>query len=217
MTVIYPKIALDLDGVVVNFHQKLVDVYNERFPPEKGEKKLTTKAIDCDLESLGTDVSRRLIQIFNEDGYILNLEPLPDSIHIVSQFQDLNYDVTICTAPARDLNGIINPTSAAEKFHWIREHLPFWANKVIVTKHKEIVGTDMLIDDYAFNIINWCKENPNGIGYLIDQPWNKKFRHYPSNAVRGTLAGVSTFIDKFWCRERGQFAYRLEELQEGWK
>ena len=92
----YPSIALDLDGVVVNFHQKLIDIYNERYPPKDGAPALTTKAIDCDLESLGTETSRRLIEIFNEDGYILNLEPLPDSIHIVSQFQDLNYEVTIC-------------------------------------------------------------------------------------------------------------------------
>tara|TARA_B100001109_G_C18823737_1_gene455860 strand:- start:653 stop:1303 length:651 start_codon:yes stop_codon:yes gene_type:complete len=213
----YPSIALDLDGVVVNFHQKLIDIYNERYPPKDGAPALTTKAIDCDLESLGTETSRRLIEIFNEDGYILNLEPLPDSIHIVSQFQDLNYEVTICTAPARDLNGLINPISAKEKFEWISKFLPFWANDVIVTKHKHLVATDILIDDYAFNIINWCQRNPNGIGYLIDQPWNQKFRHYPSNSVRGSLSGVSSFIEKYWCQERGVFAYRLEELQQGWQ
>ena len=206
-----PKIALDLDGVVVNFHQTLIDLYNERF-----NASITTDEIDGDLESLGTELARNLISIFNEDGYILNLEPLPDAIHIVSQFPDLGYKVTICTAPARNLDGIINPTSAAEKFSWIRKWLPFWANDVIITKHKELVATDILIDDWAYNIANWCKENPEGIGYLVDQPWNQKQRPYPANAVRGKLSEVSTFIDKYWCQERGKFIYRLDELKASW-
>ena len=208
-----PRIALDLDGVVVNFHQRVIDIYNDRFGAQ-----LTTSDIDGDLESLGTELAKNLISIFNEDGFLLNLEPLDGAIQTVSQFPDLGYHVTVCTAPARNLDGIINPNSAAEKFHWIRKWLPFWSNDVIITKHKELVATDILIDDWAHNIINWCEANPEGIGYIIDQPWNQKLRNYPHNAVRGSLANVASFINKHWCTERGKFVYRLDELQtDCWK
>ena len=208
-----PKIALDLDGVVVNFHQKLIDIYNDRYP----DKPLTTSDIDCDIESLGPELARQLITIFNEDGFLLNLEPFPGAINTISQFQDLGFKVTVCTAPARNLDGYVNPNSAAEKFAWLRKQLPFWAVNAIITKNKKVVGADMLIDDTAKNIISWCDEHTDGIGYLINQPWNQKFRHYPSNSIRGSLPGVASFIEKFWCPERGKFFYRLEEFHQGWK
>jgi len=207
-----PKILLDLDGVVVNFHQKLIDVYNQRYPESK---KLTVNDIDCEIETLGPDLAHKLIGIFNEKDWFIDLEPLSNSIRTVLSFADLGYDVTVCTAPARDLDGIINPGCASEKYIWMQKYLPLWANNMIITKHKEVVRTDIIIDDTGYNIINWCRENPDGVGYLIDQPWNKRFNNYPTNSTRGTLEGVTTFIDKFWCRKRGKFIYRLDELNQG--
>jgi 5'(3')-deoxyribonucleotidase len=206
-----PKVALDLDGVIVNFHQRLIDVFNERYPT----KKLTVVDINCEIESLGPELAPKLLAIFNEEGWFLNLDPFPNAISTASSFDDLGYDVTVCTAPARDINGKINPSSASEKYVWMNQWLPMWANNMIITKHKELIGTDILVDDTGYNIINWCRENPDGIGFLIDQPWNQTFTKYPTNSTRGNLEDVPTFIDKFWCRKRGKFIYRLEELKSG--
>lgn len=204
-----PKVALDLDGVIINFHQRLIDVFNERYP----DQKLTVEHINCEIESLGPDLAPKLLEIFNEKGWFLKLKPLPNAITIASSFVDLGYDITVCTAPARDRDGKINPSSASEKYTWMNTWLPMWANNMIITKHKEVVGTDMLIDDTGFNIVNWCGENPNGIGFLIDQPWNRNFTKYPTNSVRGNLEDIPAFVDKFWCRKRSRFIYRLEELK----
>jgi len=206
---IFPKIALDLDGVVVDFHQKLLNVYNKRYG-----KNVTVNDINCDLESLGPEITKKIISIFNEPGWFLELKPLPNAISIISKYIDFGYRVTICTAPARDLKGIINPISASEKFTWVRENLPFWANNIIITKYKEFVHTDAIIDDYSPNIVNWCQEHPEGIGFLVDQPWNKYFKQYPINSVRGKLEDVTTIINKHWCHVRGRFVFRLEELEE---
>ena len=202
-----PTIALDLDGVVVDFYGALVLTYNERY----GEN-LSLDDIDCDLETLGPEVSSKLIAIFNEEDWFHNLKPLPNAINIVGSYPTLGYRVIICTAPARDLDGLINGKSAAEKFVWIHEHLPFWGNDVIITKHKKMVEADIIVDDTPANIINWCQEHPEGVGYLIDQPWNAKWRNYPHNAVRGSLEDVSRFIKRFWCHNRGKFVYRYDEL-----
>ena len=139
-----PKVALDLDGVIVNFHQKLIDVFNERYPDHR---KLTVEDINCEIEALGPDLAPKLLGIFNEEEWFLNLKPLPNAISTVSSFVDLGYDVTVCTAPARDSNGRINPGSASEKFVWMNKWLPIWANNMIITKHKELVyGLEHLMD-----------------------------------------------------------------------
>lgn len=202
-----PKIALDLDGVICNFHEKLINVYNQKY-----NGKLTVNDIDCELESLGPDLYPKVIQIFNEPGWFLDLELLPDAMNVISNYVEADYSVTICTAPARDLTGYTNPGSASEKLIWIRKWLPFWANNVIITRHKELVHADILIDDTWHNIVNWCREHPDGIGFLVDQPWNKSFTQYPVNSIRGSLRDVITIIKKFWCPERGKFVYRLDEL-----
>ena len=205
-----PRIALDLDGVIADFFQKLLEEYNKRY-----QQKLSVSDIDCELENLGPDVVKKLIEIFNEPQFFLNLEPLPNAINTVSRYPDLGYQTTICTAPAR-INGLINGRTAAEKFDWIRKYLPFWANDVIITKHKKLVDVDIIIDDAPPNILSWCGEHPKGIGYLVDQPWNKKWTRFPLNAVCGKLEDVTTFINEFWCQDRGCFIYRLDELKP-WK
>jgi len=207
-----PKVGLDLDGAVVNFHQSVIDEFNSRHPGYN----LKVNTLSCEIETLDPELVPKLLCIFNEKGWFLGLKPLPNAISIVSSFVDLGYDVTVCTAPAR-ADGKINPYSASEKITWMHQWLPFWANNMIITKHKEIVGVDILIDDTGYNIINWCRENPDGIGYLVDQPWNQTFTKYPTNSVRGDLKGVPSFIDKFWCRKRGRFIYRLEELKPKWQ
>lgn len=208
---ILPKVGLDLDGVLVSFHDALINTYNQRY-----NGNLSINDLDGELENLGSDLLKKVVEIFNEPNWFIDLLPLPDAINIVSNYVDLEYEVMICTAPARDLNGLTNPSSASEKFLWIRRWLPFWANNVIITRHKALIDVDILIDDTGHNIVNWCKEHPNGIGYLVDQPWNRNFNSFAHNAVRGSLENSIKFIKQFWCQERGKFVYRLDELQN-WK
>jgi len=211
MHLIQPSLLLDLDGVVARFHPTLAEVYNSRYPDEEP---VTVEDFDGDLESLPSKLRDRLIHLFNEPGFFTNLEPFDGAIATVSQFNDLGYDTSICTAPARWPCGKINGLSAAEKFDWVQRLLPFWSNEVTVTKLKHKVNADMLIDDFPTNIINWCEHHPEGVGYLVDQPWNQSLRVLPNNAVRGDLNGVIKFIHKFWCYHRGKFVYRLDELRD---
>jgi hypothetical protein len=41
----------------------------------------------------------------------------------------------------------------------------------------------MLVDDAHLNLLNGCKEHPEGFGFLVAQPWNKGYR-LPKNVVR---------------------------------
>jgi len=209
-----PSLAIDLDGVIVNFFEEVIKDYNNLPEVKNGTvAPLKMEQIDYDFELLGEETVTRLRTIFNTPGFFLEVKPLPNALNLMMKFKDMGFPGIICTAPARDQQNLINGKTAAEKYDWVQQHLPPWGNDVMITKDKFYAGTDMLIDDYPPNITLWCKANPNGIGYLIDQSWNKNFKHYPSNSVRGSLENVLSFVDKFWCEERGVFAYRLDELQ----
>lgn len=209
-----PSLAIDLDGVIVSFFEEVLKDYNALPEVKSGTvAPLSIDQIDYDFELLGEETVARLRAIFNAPGFFLKVKPLPNALNLMLKFKDMGFPSIICTAPARDQQNRINGRTAHEKYDWVQQHLPPWGNDVMITKDKFYAGTDMLIDDYPPNITLWCKSNPDGIGYLIDQPWNKNFKHYPPNCVRGHLEGVLSFVDKFWCEERGVFAYRLEELQ----
>jgi 5'(3')-deoxyribonucleotidase len=206
-----PKIILDLDGVVVNFYQKLIVTYNSRFPDDT----LTLDDINCELEQLGPERAERLIEIFNEPGYFANLEPLPGTVNVVSHYVSVGYQIIVCTAPPRLSDGRINGASAGEKFGWLNQHLPI-LNKIIITRSKEFVDGDLFIDDTPYQVLNWCQAHPNGIGLLVDQPWNKRWQDLPRNAIRANLEDVGSLVSNFWCKETDRFAYRAYELRN-WK
>lgn len=206
-----PKILLDLDGVLADFYQQLADYYNQRY-----NASITVEDFnDFEFERcFPIETVERLIEIFNEPGYFINLPVIPHAKEIASQFSTLGYQVKICTAPARKLDGFLNGQSAEEKFDWVAKHFPYWANSITVTQEKEDVQGDMLIDDSPVNISKWCARNKDGIGYLIDRPWNRPFKNYPLNCIRGDLLNVSKFVDSYWCSERDKFILRADELRQ---
>jgi 5'(3')-deoxyribonucleotidase len=208
-----PSLAIDLDGVVVSFMDALLTDYNNLPEVQAKSAQLKLEQVNYEFELMGEEIAARLRSIFNAPGFFLKLDPLPNALNLLTRFRDMGFPGIICTSPARDCNNLINGRTAWEKYDWVQRHLPVWGNDVMITRDKFYVGTDMLIDDYPPNIIQWCEYNPDGVGYLIDQPWNNKFTHYPINSIRGPLEGVLSFVDKFWCKQRKKFVYRLEELQ----
>jgi len=207
----FPSIAMDLDGVVCAFFQRLIEVYNLRF-----NGNLTLSSFnDYEFERcLPPDIVAKLLTIFNEPNYFLNLLPLPKAIETVKELVALKYDVKICTAPARKPDKKVNGRSAAEKFDWLEIHIPELCNQTIVTIFKEYIAMDLLVDDSPMNIVKWCKANPEGIGFLVDQPWNKMFTDFPPNAVVGNLQDVPRFIEESWCFETGKFVILSERLHK---
>lgn len=200
---IFPTIALDLDGVVVDFHQPVVDEFNRRYQESK-----TLKDFDF-IEGLPPKV----VDIFCEEGWFEALKPLPGSIATISKHLDLGHRVVICTAPTRANDGYISSFSAKEKFDWATHYIPALASDVIIARNKEMVSADILADDTPYNITRWCEKHPDGLGVLVDQPWNKSWDKLPENAIRADIADIATLIERFWCQKRGKLIYRLDELR----
>ena len=82
-----------------------------------------------------------LTDILREDGFFRDLEVFDDAVDVVRKLNEY-YDVFIVTA-AMDV-----PTSFADKYAWLREHLPFIdPQHFVFCGDKGIVNTDYLIDD----------------------------------------------------------------------
>lgn len=204
-----PTIAFDLDGVLADFFEKFIEVYNSRFPVKLSLNQITHyKFHDC----LPAAVADEIIKIFHEPGFFTNLVPMPGALDTIDLLLYKGYSIEICTAPPSDYC----PRAVVEKWDWVTKYLPKLANCVTVTKNKFYIATDMLVDDYALNIEKWCARHPEGLGFLIDSPWNQNFT-LPINCVRGKLLQIPGFIDHFWCSDRNKFSYRLRDLKDHFK
>jgi 5'(3')-deoxyribonucleotidase len=198
------NLALDLDGVVADFPGKLLEIYNSRHEPA-----LTLDDLDqYDLRTLPEGIGDNLIGIFNEPGFFLSLNVYPKAIETVYRLLGKGYTIEVCTAPPHTRN----PLAVVEKLDWVAKTIPELDGHVTVTSNKFYMATNMLIDDHIDNIVAWCEAHPDGIGFLVNLHWNQNVTELPLNAVRGKLSQVPDFLDQFFCKERGEFAYRLSEL-----
>jgi len=179
-------IALDIDGVVANFTEKVVEIYNQRhLPPIRFEDFKSFSFEEC----FSPPVVERIVQIFNEPGFFASLQPLPRAIEIVDLLSK-DHHVEICTAPPHN----VNPLAISEKISWALQHWPHLGRQVTVTTNKYLVKSDILIDDSISNITKWCMHHPQGHGFLVSQPWNADILVLPDNATRGHLVDVPDFI-----------------------
>lgn len=209
-----PSLAIDLDGCVVDFFGELLAIHNSSPDVVAGNlRRFTIDEMDYDFDLLGQGIVDAFRNIFNTPGFFLAVKPLPNAVNVLNKFRDMGFPSIICTAPARDHQNKINGRTAWEKYDWVQQYLPAWGNDVMITKDKFYASTKMLIDDYPPNITQWCAAHPDGVGYLVAQPWNVRFTHFPTNAVRGSLEQVIPFVEKFWCEDRNKFVYRLDELK----
>lgn len=85
-------------------------------------------------------------------GAYANLEPFPGALEAICKIEGGSYLVFFLTKIPSS-----NPYAATEKLLWMRQHLPEFADRVIITPDKGCVGTsrDYLIDDHP----EWANAN----------------------------------------------------------
>lgn len=157
-------IGIDMDEVLVDTVKKLLRRFNEE------------TSSNIQIEDLkGTKIRKMmpehqgvLTHILREDGFFRDLEVFPDAIEVVKKLND-HYDVYIVTA-AMDV-----PTSFADKYDWLREHLPFLDSQHFVfCGDKGIVNTDYLIDDNPKQLKSF-----NNHGIMFSAEHNKDIKQWP--------------------------------------
>lgn len=184
--------AVDIDDTLADFNGKLRRIYNKRYLPHRIDRNHFNL---CDIDECFDELTaHRLKDIFNEKGFFSDLKLLPGAFEVVNALIQRNHSIYLVTAPPRRANlggaKAVNPGAATEKISWIMQKFPKLAQNTVITSHKYLIKADMLIDDNVNNIRGWCQAHPQGIGYLIDQPWNRAYQELPTNSCRGSLKDV---------------------------
>lgn len=189
-----PLVLLDLDGTVVSFNEGLLEVHNDE-AGLVGDARLDVHAhwrsywIDDAFEPT---VAAALHAIYATPGFFAALKPYEEAKRVVRELL-ATFDVEVCTAPPRrqDVRGrrVVDGQVVAEKVGWLARHLPELAANVTSTKLKSRFRADALVDDHVDHVLKWSKAHPEGVGFLVERPWNADTdcKSWPLNMTRGKL------------------------------
>lgn len=196
------KVLCDMDGVLANFAKRAVEECNKRHGTSYDLANWTKFDVS---DAFGEDAWKLMEVISNEPGFFYSLEPYPNAKEAISKTLEIA-DIHILSSPMKievkpGVRGV-NPHCCFDKVRWIHDHFPDLADKVGLFSKKELVRADMLVDDALFNILNWSKAHPEGIGFLVDRPWNKA-KWLSKNIIRANLEDLPSVVqERFGKAER---------------
>lgn len=133
-------ILVDMDGPLANFDAsfwRFVDM--EGFEADATMETQTARyATDHLLVKADVERAREAIRSV---GWFRCLPVVPGAVEGIHRLTEL-FDVWICTKPLAD-----SPTCIGEKAHWIRRHLPEFADRLIIAPNKARIAGHVLLDD----------------------------------------------------------------------
>jgi len=149
-----------MDGIIVDLLGSWLKDYNEQWNDSLSVEDITTWGVH---EHVKPECGLDVYKIIEAPGYFLNLKPLPGAVEGIKML-DKRHDVYLCSAPA-------GPDSAKEKLLWAEEHLGFDRRQVILCHSKEIVETDVIIDDKPTTLENFIDKGRTAM--TIPYPYNQ--------------------------------------------
>jgi len=168
------RAIIDVDGVLVDMHTKMLDIYNH----ENGTSMVKTDIIQWDL-------SPELMAIFRRKGFFINLPLMPNAKDFLYALREL-CPVTIATSASNI------PNIARDKLEWAHTYIPEFASDFCITERKNIFDATILLDDYERHVLNFNGSLP----LLMDQPWNVTAKVLPDFRV-DTLADALYKINRY--------------------
>lgn len=154
------KVLVDMDGVLVDLFPRWIHNYSlmsgQVLFPE-----------DLTAYELGEIIEDQEV-LYNE----LDFESVPPKLGSKA-FGDLlarsDLDVYVVTYVHAS-----NKTGHREKLEWLAHYFPnLDPDRVIFTRHKELVRGDVLVEDNPGNIERWLAANPEGRVGLVLAPYNQ--------------------------------------------
>ena len=154
-------IALDVDNVCVDttacvLAQHYVDT---------GEKLTLDDIKGYYIENyVGDDYKDDFHLIFFKKEMWKRVQVLPHCVEVVKRLHDKGNEIWFVTST--------EPQNITKKARFLQRTFPFLdIRKCLITTHcKQMIGVDILIDDYEMNLINGSY-----FGILMDYPWNRNF------------------------------------------
>ena len=154
------RILVDMDEVLDNLLERWVAYLNERYDAQADHQDLKVWDLTGLFPMLTKEEADRPLY---DDALWKSLSPREGSAEYLKRMMDDGHEVYIVTAA--------NYQTLPAKMEWLFEHYPFfsWEN-VIITRSKQLIRADVLIDDGVHNL-----EGGDYFKILVDSPNN---RHY---------------------------------------
>lgn len=180
-----PVLALDADGVLVDFDNPALDYLRSRGLDKTYEEITDWSVFDCDMD-MEMDFRR---EVAGKPGFCESMEPLPGAIEFVRAARE-HYHVMIVTAPY-DV-----PHWFEGRRDWCVKNLGVSRNDVCFLSQKEFFDSDILVDDKDENVIKWHLRHPKRLAIVKDQPWNREAAFPPAVRRATTWQSLSAVLEE---------------------
>lgn len=179
-----PRILLDVDGPLADFHRPCLDIINELTGREYTLDMLTEWNL---FEALGVSetVKSKTYARMKESGWCSTIPVCPGAVEGVELLRSVA-DVYACTSP---MNG---PTWTHERDGWLSRHFGFTSKQIIHTSAKYVCAGDMLIDDKIENLDKWKSWHPGGLAvrWIMPQYSKHVYKNGPSTSSWEDIADM---------------------------
>lgn len=155
------RIGIDVDGVLANQINGVIPRIKRRLGVDIAYEDVTAWRLPISTSDIAEEI--RIAMLDND--YILSM---PCHIGAKAVMTSMSQDNQIKIITAR-------PPSGEEATRvWLESHgIPYDSISSIKEREKSFLATDVLVDDYIGNIIEYLSST-NGTGILVDQPWNRE-------------------------------------------
>ena len=154
-------IGIDVDSTVCNTTESVL----QQHYADTGEKLTLNDIKGYYIENyVGDDYKDDFHLIFYKKEMWKRVKVIPHCVEVIKRLHDRGDSIYFVTST--------EPQNVTKKARFLQRTFPFLnIRKCLITTHcKQIIGVDILIDDYEMNLINGSY-----FGILIDYPWNRNF------------------------------------------
>lgn len=164
-----PVIGVDIDDVLWDLVGAWLQRHNEI--TDDNVKPSDIKSWDI-AQYINKGNSNELFYILEQSDFWEGVKPIDGSGLVLGQLMNDGYDIYIITAtPYKSVEKKIN--RFLDLFPFIK------SDQIIITKHKQMIDVDVLIDNYPENL-----RDASYAKILFDRPHNKSFNEGEIGAVR---------------------------------
>ncbi len=155
-------IAFDADGPLFDFIGGLCDrLWDE------GHEYATHHARHWKIGAwVQADHMPAVDRILSSAGFCHSLEWMPGAKELVQTLRDRGHEVICVTSPHHSRFWL------QERRERLREVFADADILFVNGGRKNLVATDVLIEDHPGNAVKWCWANPAGLALLVNRPWN---------------------------------------------
>ena len=154
-------IGIDVDSTVCNTTESVL----QQHYADTGEKLTLDDIKSYYIENyVSDDYKDDFHLIFYKKEMWKRVKVIPHCVEVIKRLHDRGDSIYFVTST--------EPQNVTKKARFLQRTFPFLdIRKCLITTHcKQMMGVDILIDDYEMNLINGSY-----FGILMDYPWNRNF------------------------------------------